>query len=64
MGPFNEKKPYAIKGKGVHIITQEGRLVLDGSSGAGVSSIGHGNKRVIDAITKQNKTGVTYLSSV
>ncbi len=64
MGQFNEKKPYAIKGKGIYIITQDGRKILDGCSGAGVSSIGHGNKRVIDAITKQNKTGITYQSSI
>lgn len=63
MGSFDESKPRAVKGKGVYIITKDGRVILDASSGAMVSCIGHGNKRVITAITKQNKTGITYLSS-
>ena len=63
MGLFDESKPYAVEGKGIYIITKDGRKVIDGCSGAGVSSIGHRNRRVIDAITKQNKTGISYLSS-
>lgn len=63
MGPLNKDNLKAIKAKGVFIVTEDGLIYLDGSSGAGVSSIGHRNKRVIDAINQQNKTGITYLSS-
>ena len=63
MGSFNKKRLEAIKGKGIYITTKDDRKILDGCSGAGVSCIGHGNKRVTNAITKQNKTGITYLSS-
>lgn len=63
MGPFEEGRPYAVKGKGAYVTTKDGHVILDASSGAMVSCIGHGNKRVNTAMAKRNKTGITYLSS-
>ena len=62
-GNLNKDYPKAEKGKDVYIITKDNRKVLDGSSGAAVSCIGHGNRRVIKAIKNQCNTGVTYASS-
>ncbi|KAI1378846.1 pyridoxal phosphate-dependent transferase [Hypoxylon crocopeplum] len=45
--------PTALKGDGVYLLTADGRRILDGSSGAAVSSIGHGNSEVIEAICAQ-----------
>lgn len=63
MGPLNKSNLKATKAKGVYIIAEDGTAYLDGCSGAAVSCIGHGNKRVINAMAKPNKTGITYLSS-
>jgi adenosylmethionine-8-amino-7-oxononanoate aminotransferase len=52
-----------VKGKGCYLYTKDNRKILDGSSGAAVSSIGHKDKRVINAMVKKLKTGVTYLAS-
>ncbi|PGH23151.1 hypothetical protein AJ80_02783 [Polytolypa hystricis UAMH7299] len=48
--------PTAASGEGVYLITKDGRKILDGSSGAAVSSVGHGNKEVIDAVIEQAKS--------
>lgn len=43
----------AIHGKGINLTLQSGRQVIDGSGGAAVACLGHGNARIIEAITKQ-----------
>lgn len=48
--------PQAVRAEGNYIYTKDGRKFLDGSCGAAVSSIGHGNKRVIDGIINQLNT--------
>jgi adenosylmethionine-8-amino-7-oxononanoate aminotransferase len=45
--------PLAVRGEGVFIHDASGRKILDGSSGAVVSALGHGNRRVIDAMRSQ-----------
>lgn len=45
--------PTANKGSGVYLHTSDGRKILDGSSGAAVSSLGHGNQEIINAICEQ-----------
>lgn len=50
-------------GEGNYIITEDNRKIFDACSGAAVSCLGHGNPRVIEAITKQLKLGIPYLSS-
>lgn len=47
--------PTATGGEGVYLLTSDGRKVLDGSSGAAVSCLGHGNQEVIQAICDQAK---------
>ncbi|CAF1406302.1 unnamed protein product [Rotaria sp. Silwood1] len=46
----------AVRAEGNYIYLKDGRKLLDGSSGAAVSSLGHGNKRVIAAILDQLQT--------
>ncbi|EXJ92918.1 hypothetical protein A1O3_01474 [Capronia epimyces CBS 606.96] len=50
---FSKEYPTAASGQGVYIQDHTGRLVLDGSSGAAVSCLGHGHKKVIEAIVEQ-----------
>jgi len=45
--------PVAVGGEGCYLIDSTGKRYLDGSSGAAVSCLGHGNKTVIDAIKAQ-----------
>ena len=45
--------PIAVQGDGVYLIDAEGRRYLDGSGGAAVSCLGHGNERVRNAIKAQ-----------
>ncbi|CAF3255723.1 unnamed protein product [Rotaria sp. Silwood2] len=52
----------AVRAEGNYIYLNDGRKLLDGSSGAAVSSIGHSDKRIIAAILDQLQT-VDYVHS-
>ncbi len=45
--------PLVTAADGVYLIDSSGRKYLDGSGGAAVSCLGHGNRRIIDAIGQQ-----------
>lgn len=45
--------PVAVGGEGVWLIDSEGRRYLDGSGGAAVSCLGHGDEQVTEAIKAQ-----------
>ncbi len=45
--------PLAMRGEGVYLYDAEGRAYLDGSSGAAVSCLGHGDRDVIAAVKDQ-----------
>src|SRR5947199_7550802 len=45
--------PVAVAGDGVYIYDREGRRYLDASGGAVVSCLGHSDRTVIEAITRQ-----------
>ena len=45
--------PVAVKGDGVYLIDKQGKQYFDGSGGAAVSCLGHGDIQVIDAIKAQ-----------
>lgn len=53
----------AVRGDGIYVYDAEGNKYLDGSSGAGVSCLGHSNARVIDAIREQ-ASKLCFASSV
>lgn len=55
--------PEIVKGKGIYLYTKNNRIILDGSCGAAVSCIGHGDNRVTTAINKILNQGTTYLST-
>jgi adenosylmethionine-8-amino-7-oxononanoate aminotransferase len=48
-----QRRPMLKEARGVYIWDVEGKRYLDGSSGAMVSNIGHGNERVLDAMRAQ-----------
>jgi adenosylmethionine-8-amino-7-oxononanoate aminotransferase len=50
---LRETPPRAVGGDGVWLIAEDGRRILDGSGGAGVSCLGHQHPRVIEAIARQ-----------
>lgn len=66
---FTESYTKIVRAKGHYLFTDEGgqifrrRKIFDASSGAAVSCLGYGNKRVIKAMTKQLKSGVIYAPS-
>ncbi|MDX5414570.1 MAG: aminotransferase class III-fold pyridoxal phosphate-dependent enzyme, partial [Rhodobacterales bacterium] len=45
--------PTVAGGEGCYLIDSTGKSYLDGSGGAAVSCLGHGDKTVIDAIKAQ-----------
>jgi adenosylmethionine-8-amino-7-oxononanoate aminotransferase len=45
--------PIAVRGEGIYLYTQDGQTVIDASGGAAVACLGHGNRRVADAIGRQ-----------
>lgn len=45
--------PTVVATSGLYLTLESGQEVLDATSGAAVSAIGHGNKRVRDAIVAQ-----------
>ena len=49
----NSLPPVGLRGDGVYLIDEHGKQYLDGSGGAAVSCLGHGDKDVIDAIKSQ-----------
>ena len=48
--------PMGVKGAGVYLTDAAGKQYIDGSGGAAVSCLGHGDKDVIDAIKAQLDT--------
>jgi len=45
--------PIAVKGDGVYLIDKQGKRYFDGSGGAAVSCLGHGDPQINDAIKAQ-----------
>ena len=48
-----ERKPLIDRAQGIYIWDQAGKKYIDGSSGAMVVNIGHGNAGVLAAMQKQ-----------
>jgi adenosylmethionine-8-amino-7-oxononanoate aminotransferase len=48
--------PVAVSGEGIWLRTADGRAIIDASGGAAVAALGHGNKRVAEAIARQAAT--------
>ncbi|WP_113737168.1 aspartate aminotransferase family protein [Rhizobiales bacterium] len=47
------RRPLVDRAEGIYLWDQDGRRVIDGSSGAMVVNIGHGNRNVLDAMKSQ-----------
>ena len=47
------RRPLVDRAEGIYIWDQDGRRFIDGSSGAMVVNIGHGNRNVLDAMKEQ-----------
>ena len=45
--------PIAIRGEGIYLHTADGQAIIDASGGAAVACLGHGNRRIAEAIGKQ-----------
>ena len=50
---FRATPPKAVSGEGVWLVTENGHRVLDASSGAAVSCLGHQHPRIIEAMARQ-----------
>ncbi len=48
--------PVASAGEGIRIVTADGRRIIDASGGAAVACLGHGNRRIAEAIGRQAAT--------
>jgi adenosylmethionine-8-amino-7-oxononanoate aminotransferase len=54
---------FCANAKSALLSTKDGRTIFDSTAGAAVSCLGHGDKRVIHAITRQMETGITYIAT-
>jgi adenosylmethionine-8-amino-7-oxononanoate aminotransferase len=45
--------PLAVSGEGIYLRLADGRQIIDGSGGAAVACLGHGNRRIVAAIERQ-----------
>ncbi len=48
--------PIATSGEGIYLHTADGRRIIDASGGAAVACLGHGNRRIAEAIGRQAAT--------
>jgi len=48
--------PVAVTGEGIYLHLADGRRIIDASGGAAVACLGHGNRRISDAIGRQAAT--------
>jgi adenosylmethionine-8-amino-7-oxononanoate aminotransferase len=48
--------PIAVRGEGIYLHTEGGQAIIDASGGAAVACLGHGNRRVAEAIGHQAAT--------
>src|SRR4029077_20567301 len=55
MQQFAKNPLVFAEGKGIRLTDSEGKRYIDGLSGVFVTSLGHGNKPVIDAMSEQLK---------
>lgn len=55
--PRNSRKepPKAVRGEGCYLFDETGKAYLDGSGGAAVSCLGHGDTEIIEAIRLQSE---------
>jgi adenosylmethionine-8-amino-7-oxononanoate aminotransferase len=60
---LNKKFPVVTHGKGVHLFDQDGKRYFDGSGGALVVSLGHGNSRLAARVGEQ-MSKVAYVSGM
>lgn len=60
---YNRLDPVITKGEGVYLYDQDNNKYLDFTSGIGVSSLGYGNKKWIEATSKQLST-LTHASNI
>lgn len=45
--------PVAVRGEGIYLYTEDGSRIIDASGGAAVACLGHGDRRVAEAIGRQ-----------
>ena len=45
--------PIAVRGEGIYLHTADGQAIIDASGGAAVAALGHGNRRIAEAIGRQ-----------
>ena len=45
--------PIAVSGDGIYLHTADGQAIIDASGGAAVACLGHGNRRIAEAIGRQ-----------
>jgi adenosylmethionine-8-amino-7-oxononanoate aminotransferase len=50
---IRQRRPLLDRAEGIYLWDRDGRRYLDGCSGAMVSNLGHGNRRVLDAMREQ-----------
>ncbi len=53
---LRQSYPVIVKGEGIYLYDREGRRYIDGVAGAGNVTLGHGRKRIAEAMAQQAET--------
>lgn len=53
---LSEHYPVIMRGEGIYLYDDEGNRYIDGTSGAGNVTLGHGDKRIVEAMAEQGRT--------
>ena len=53
---LQQEYPVIVRGEGIYLYDQEGRRYIDGIAGAGNVTLGHGRKRIAEAMAQQAET--------
>jgi adenosylmethionine-8-amino-7-oxononanoate aminotransferase len=48
--------PVVVRGEGVYLYTDDGHRFIDGTAGAGNVTLGHGRRRIVEAMADQSST--------
>jgi predicted acetylornithine/succinylornithine family transaminase len=64
LGTYKRQAPLFVRGEGVYMIDETGKRYLDFVAGIAVSSLGHGDAGVMNAMREAMETGLVHTSNL
>ena len=64
LGTYRRQAPLFVRGEGVYMIDEDGKRYLDFVAGIAVSSLGHADAGVMNAMREAMETGLVHTSNL